>query len=110
MTTITIYKTNTGNYKGFLCNGHAGFAVSGSDIVCASISVLVINTINSVETLVSKEETEVVTNEKRGMISFQLKKIPHKDTTLLLDSLVLGLQEMEKKYGNKYLKLKFEEV
>ena len=34
MTTITIYKSDQGSYKGFTCKGHAGFADSGNDIVC----------------------------------------------------------------------------
>ena len=29
MTTITIYKSDKGNYKGFTCKGHAGYALSG---------------------------------------------------------------------------------
>ena len=32
---------------GFDCLGHAGYAEEGEDIVCAGISALVINTINS---------------------------------------------------------------
>ena len=52
MTTITIYKSDKGSYKGFTCKGHAGSAMSGKDIVCAAISILVINTVNSLEELV----------------------------------------------------------
>ena len=42
MTKIVIRKTN-GRYSGFSCSGHAGYAESGSDIVCAAVSVLVIS-------------------------------------------------------------------
>ena len=82
MTNITFHTTKTGDYRGFTCEGHAGYADYGQDIVCASISVLVINTINSLE-----------------------------DTSkVLMDSLVLGLTQIEKQYGKKHCKLTFEEV
>ena len=47
MITVTFHKTKAGEYKDFLCSGHAGYDDYGKDIVCASVSVLVINTINS---------------------------------------------------------------
>ena len=55
MTTVTIYKSDNDIYEGFTCKGHAGYAVSGKDIICASISILVINTINSLEELAGQE-------------------------------------------------------
>ena len=49
MITISIYKNAEGIYNGFKVLGHAGFDDKGKDIVCAAVSVLVINTINSIE-------------------------------------------------------------
>ena len=43
MITITVKKRN-GNYLEFVSKGHAGYAEEGQDIVCAAVSVLVINT------------------------------------------------------------------
>ena len=51
MTKITIYRNENREVERFSCSGHAGYAASGGDIVCASISVLVINTINAIEGL-----------------------------------------------------------
>ena len=51
MTTVTFHKTKDGVIKGFQSKGHAGYANAGEDIVCASISILVINTINALEQL-----------------------------------------------------------
>ena len=48
MITITVKKRN-GNYLEFVSKGHAGYAEEGQDIVCAAVSVLVINTVNSLE-------------------------------------------------------------
>ena len=110
MTTITIYKSNANEYKGFQCFGHAGYADYGKDIICSAISVLVINTINSIEELAGVKDSIVDMNEKTGDIKYQLGSIPNEFTTLLLDLMVLGLTKIKEEYGNKYLKLKFEEV
>ena len=48
MITITV-KKRKGNYLEFESKGHAGYAEEGHDIVCAAVSVLVINTVNSFE-------------------------------------------------------------
>jgi uncharacterized protein YsxB (DUF464 family) len=109
MTTITIQKTGSNEYKSFHCEGHSGYAESGSDIVCAAISILVINTINSIESF-TKDKISVNTNEKTGLISCKFNGLPSKESTLLLDAMLLGLKEIEKQYKKKYIKLKFEEV
>ena len=66
MTTIVIFKSND-SYKGFTCMGHTGFGISGKDIVCASISILVINTLNAIEQL-ANEYMVVDSDEKSGSI------------------------------------------
>lgn len=109
MTTITVYQSGTNGYKGFTCSGHAGFAKAGSDIVCAAVSILVINTINSVEQF-GKQNFTCEQDQESGTIRFMLEDAPTKETKLLLDSMVLGLKEVEKQYHRKYLKLHFKEV
>ena len=110
MTQITFHKTTAGEYKGFTCDGHAGFADHGEDIVCAAISALVINTINSLEQITG-EQIQVETDENVGTIRCRFVNQPLKETSkALMDSLVLGLTQIEKQYGKNYCKLTFEEV
>ena len=110
MTQITFQKTTAGEYKGFTCDGHAGYADYGEDIVCASISVLVINTVNSLEQIV-EEKIQVESDEDTGIIRCRFVNQPLKETSkVLIDSLVLGLTQIEKQYGKNYCKLTFEEV
>ena len=109
MTTITVFKTKKGTYKGFRCEGHAGFAKEGSDIVCAAVSILVINTINSIERF-TEQAFSCEQDERTGMISVSFQEAPDKETQLLLDSMILGLTEVEKQYHKQYLRLHFEEV
>lgn len=109
MITVTFHKTKTGDYKDFICSGHAGFGEYGRDIVCASVSVLVINTINSLEEL-AKEKIVVESDEKDGRIYCQFEKPLQESSRILVDSLVLGISQIAGQYGEKYCKLKFEEV
>ena len=109
MTTVTIIKSINGEYKEVICSGHAGFAQAGEDIVCSAISMLVINTINSLDRL-TRTQLEVHSEEESGLIKFRLLNEPDEGGKLLLDSMILGLQNVVAEYGKKYLKLKFKEV
>jgi len=81
-------------------SGHAGYADSGKDIVCAGVSSLVFCYLKSLRVLCGiKPQHEE--NSKTGYIkitihekaAYKLKKIK-----LLYKSLLLGLKEIEKKY------------
>ena len=109
MTHVSIIKTRTGEYKGFNCIGHSGYAEAGEDIVCAAISVLVINTINSLDQLAS-QKIKLVTNEEEGLIDCRFENDINDKSKLLLDSMILGLQEIKKQYGKTFIDLTFEEV
>ncbi len=109
MTIITITKSKNGEYREVTCKGHAGFAEAGYDIVCSAVSVLVINTINSIERLTASQIT-AESEEERGLIRCRFDGGLDEGARLLLDSMVLGLQNVAEEYGKKYLKLKFKEV
>ena len=105
MITVTIYK-HSSQYKGFRCEGHAGYDEEGYDIVCAAVSVLTINTVNSIEAFTEDGFSGEVND---GFISCELTGEISKETSLLLDSMVLGLTEIQKNY-DKYMQLRFKEV
>ena len=109
MTQITIYRNQNREVERFFCTGHAGYAASGEDIVCASISVLVINTINSIETFTS---TAFIceADEESGDIDFRFTEDISPDASLLVESMILGLKEIQNDYGKKFLILDFKEV
>ncbi len=109
MTTITIYKSRTGEYKRLFCKGHAGYANAGRDIVCAAISALTINAINSWDEL-THDQMEIITEEKQGVIDCRFTQSLSKEGILLMESLILGLKGIVDDYGKKYLELKFKEV
>lgn len=109
MTKVTIYKDNQGDVIGFEVKGHAGYAESGSDIVCAAISILTCTACNSIENY-TKDSFGLEEAEEKAYMKFILNENPSKEAKLLLNSMTLGLSELAKQYKNKYLKLKFKEV
>ena len=105
MTTITITKSSDDKYKRIECKGHAGFDDSGRDIVCAAVSVLTINTINSIEQL-TKDDFVVTQDEKKGIITMEFEELSD-EADLLLKSFELGVNGIYNEYGKKYLNIKF---
>ena len=107
MVKITVYQNHDQQFVGFDCLGHAEYS-DENDIVCAAVSAMTINCINSIETL-----TETLfycdTNEADGMISFRITEKNGTDAQLLLKSLILGFENMESNY-EEYIDLIFEEV
>ena len=109
MTQITIYRNENRQVQRFTCTGHAGYDDYGYDIVCASISVLVINTINAIEQFTA-DVCICEADEESGDIDFCFtEKISH-DAWLLVESMILGLTEIQNNYGNEFLILDFKEV
>ena len=108
MTSITVIKEEQ-RIVAFTCNGHAGYAKTSEDIVCAGISTLVINTINSIEAL-TKNVPIVETDEKSGYIHCSFEEDITDEAALLLDSMILGLSQIKEQYGTKYIDVKIKEV
>lgn len=104
MINISIFKNADGIYTGFRSSGHAGFDDKGKDIVCAAVSVLVINTINSIEALTS-DKFDLNVDEENGFIEFRILTQISKESILLLKSFILGIQGIVKDYGHDYIRL-----
>jgi uncharacterized protein YsxB (DUF464 family) len=114
MTHATLYKSSlNGEILGFRVEGHAGYANAGSDIVCASISILVINTINTIDLYCGCKFTTDV-DEKAGLIEFKLNPFEKdlkvsNEVRVLLNGLELGLCQVAKE-NPKSLTITVEEV
>ena len=109
MTKVTIYKNVKNECVGFKALGHAGYAEEGEDIVCAAISILTINTMNAIETF-TDADVSLEMDEEIGFIEYRIEE-PTKETSLLLDTMVLGLQTMaDNENYAEYIDLLFEEV
>lgn len=101
MIEITFIEDSSGAVYGFHSKGHAGYAEYGSDIVCAAVSVLIINTVNSIEEFTDEKFKSRVSE---GEVYFKLIGSKHnEDAVLLLKSLILGINGIRHEYGNKYI-------
>ncbi len=107
MIQLTIYRDLEGNSIGIKLQGHAGYADAGFDIVCSAVSALSINLVNSIEKFT---EDIFELDIKNGYIYLLLRGDISSSSKLLLNSCILGLQEIKKQYGNKYINIKFQEV
>ena len=108
MTTVTILKTGTGAYAGLHVDGHAGYAAAGSDIVCAAVSTLTINTINSIDQFT--EDTVTVRQDEQQVVIEAAFKGKEGDlspeATLLLQSYEMGVSELAKQYDEVQVLIK----
>ena len=109
MISVSINKNRNDEYVSFSCKGHAGYSSNGKDIVCAAVSMLVINTINSIETLTSCKFNQEQ-DDSCGFVRITFIDPVTDDVKLLLDSLVLGITDIIKNYGKKYVTLSIKEV
>lgn len=108
MTEITICKSN-GNYKGFSCLGHVGFAEDGEDIICSAISILTINTLNSIEAFAG-DEMIITAEEDSADLQMYFVDTPSKEAVLFMKALELGLTSIADQYGKRFVKVLIQEV
>ena len=86
---------------GFECRGHAGYAESGSDIVCAAVSILTTTCANALESVAGViPEVEA----KEGRMRLDLPAGAGHDAQVILLSMLQGLRDVAESYP-QYLQL-----
>lgn len=107
MIRMEITKDGAGRYRSFVLTGHAGFADAGKDIICAGVSALVLNTVNSLTDLVKAPVAVEADEREGGYLKCSFTEVPDEKATLLVDSMILGLTSIGKQYGKTWLKLRY---
>lgn len=103
-----VFRKKEQDIVGFKLSGHAGYAKSGKDIVCAAVSALAINAVNSIEKLTT---ASAMTKQADGYLDYRLKNSQDNKARLLLKSFEYGIQSIEKEYhGKEYISIHYEEV
>ena len=102
-----LIQTHNQEYKAFICEGHAEYAEAGEDIVCSAVSILTTNTANSIEKF---SDPFAGSDSDDGVLTLVLKDHPDEKAKLLMDSMILGLESIQKAYGNEYLVVDYREV
>lgn len=104
MIKISVYQDERGRVNGFCCMGHAGYAESGQDIICAAVSALTMTAVNSVESFTG-DTFSYDEDEKAGRMDFQIVSPMSEASELFLKSMLLGLSMIEESYGRKYIRI-----
>ena len=89
--------------KGFNVSGHALFANPGDDIVCSAVSVTTIGIINEIERYVGKNKISLTTDQKEGIIDFNVDD-DSLEVEILLKYFQNTMNDLEKNY-QKYIKI-----
>lgn len=101
MTKVVFYLDDKGDISGFEASGHAGYGVSGSDIVCAAISALTQATAGGLSEVV-KAPVQTRMDEDTGYLSCMIEKSASPDTLknaqILLVTLKMALTEISRDY------------
>lgn len=108
MIRAALWKNAEGCFWGYEISGHAGYADHGMDIICSAVSVLAINTANSLDTF-TKLHPSVNESDGHLTVSVSAQDASSEDldkAKLLFDSLKLGLDSIQSSYGSKYLQVK----
>ncbi len=112
MINVTVFVESDHHYQGIQLSGHAGLADNhqeGQELVCSAVSALTLNMANSVEHF-TEDRFEAEEDEEAGLFCFRFIGDVSSDATLLMNSLVFGLQDIEEAYGEPYIKIRFKEV
>lgn len=86
---------------GLTVDGHAGYAKTGNDIICAAVSALAQGLIHSLEALT---EDRISYRLVDGHIDINYRNLSERGK-LLIDSFFLAVSDIQLTYGEEYVKI-----
>ena len=98
-----------GCIESFRISGHAEYDDYGKDIICSAVSMIGINTVNSLSVLAGESFT-VEQDEDSGLLEVVFDHGPNEKADLLLRSLELGIQGVIDQYGSEFVSLVYETI
>ena len=108
--TTTFYLNSNNEIFGFKVEGETNYAPNGYDILASAISVLVINTANSINALTS-DKAVLTTKDTPKCIKCSVNSIKNgygsKEAKVLLKSLESGLKDIRDNYGEEYIQVRY---
>lgn len=109
MICVNLYCKNKMLWR-FRIEGHSGYAEHGSDIICAAVSTLVFNTVNAIEAFTTEPFNIHDMDPNLGLLDCEFPKrkleLHSEQATLLLDTMLLGLETIQQTYGENYIQFK----
>ncbi|RGK41947.1 ribosomal-processing cysteine protease Prp [[Ruminococcus] lactaris] len=86
---------------GLTVDGHAGYAKTGNDIICAAVSALAQGLVHS---LVALTDDRITYHIAGGHIDINYKDLSEKGK-LLIDSFFIAVSDLGLTYGDAYLEI-----
>ena len=97
---VRIQIENKEKPESIVVEGHAGYGVAGTDIVCASVSSILITTINA---MLRVDEKSIRYIQKEAYVKLEI--LTHSDMIdLLMENMIVLLEELEHDY-KKYVRI-----
>jgi hypothetical protein len=91
MIKVQIYRDEQSSIIGYDIDGHAEYADTGEDVVCAAVSAIAQTALAGLIELLKCKETHKM---KKGRLSVQLLQKPDKQTDAVLKTMELGLRQI----------------
>ncbi len=106
MITISLFRNQKQQIVRFLVEGHAGYAESGADIVCASVTTAAFTAVNGITDVAGiKASAEVREGYLAFLLPRELSPGMREKADLLLESMVLSFENLAEQYG-EYVAIK----
>ena len=86
---------------GLTVDGHAGYAETGNDIICAAVSALAQGLIHSMEALT---DDRISYRIRDGHIDIKYGNLSEQGK-LLIDSFFIAVSDIQITYGDRYVKI-----
>lgn len=86
---------------GLTVDGHAGYAETGNDIICAAVSALTQGLIHSMEALTDDRISYRIAS---GHVDIKYKNLSEQGK-LLIDSFFIAVSDIQMTYGDQYVKI-----
>lgn len=87
--------------SGLTVDGHAGYAKTGNDIICAAVSALAQGLIHSLDALTDDRISYQI---RDGHIGIEYENLSEQGK-LLIDSFFIAVSDIQMAYGEKYVKI-----
>jgi len=109
MIKIKVIRNDACLVRGFTVSGHAGFAESGKDIVCAAISALAYTAAGALLELIGIDGYKEKHGYMKCVIPEDIPEDKKKKAEIILETIIVGFKQIEGSYA-RYVSVLDEEV
>lgn len=95
-----VFRLSGDDFTGFEVTGHAGYAESEQDIICAGVSSALMLTVNTITDFIKADADVNVDADSEGYAALTLKAPYSNQACLMIESFYEHLRILEQQYGH----------